>query len=286
LQSAQISEIYQSLSYRFVFRSNAGGLALRASALIGEFAEPLGDAAEGGAGLVSYSLLEDPADPARRYRLERDGDQVGATADAGTAINQLMWWISTDTVDLADGYLLIHAGAVVGPNGDAVLILGESGAGKTTAAAALVQVGYGYLSDEAGAISLSTGLAHPWPRPLGFTASARSLPRFASLFDGDWDGADELHVSVARIRPDAVAAPARVRHVIDYRYCAGAETSVEPLSRATALSRMGSAAPRLRREGDVGLEVLAELMRGASGYEMVSGDLERGVDVIRGLVER
>jgi hypothetical protein len=74
--------------------------------------------------------------------------------------------------------------------------------------------------------------------------------------------------------------------VIDYTYRGGAETRIEPLSRATTLSRMGSAAPRLRREGDRGLGVLAELMRGASGYAMVSGDLDDALRAVRALTER
>jgi hypothetical protein len=46
---------------------------------------------------------------------------------------------------------------------------------------------------------------------------------------------------------------------------------------------MGSAAPRLRREGGRGLSVLAELMRGADAHSLQSGDLEQSVRAVQGL---
>ncbi len=50
---------------------------------------------------------------------------------------------------LADGWLLLRASAVVGSDGRAVLVLGEEGAGKTTAAFLLAQVpGWSLLSDD------------------------------------------------------------------------------------------------------------------------------------------
>ena len=89
-----------------------------------------------------------------------------------------------------------------------------------------MQDGFGYLSDEAGAVELGTAIAHPWARPLGFTAGARSLPRFAPLFataTADDAGGDKAHVKVERIRPGAIAAPSRIHYVIDHRFTPGAQ---------------------------------------------------------------
>jgi hypothetical protein len=122
--------LYQSLSYRFQVRSNEPELARRASELIGQFARPL----DGGSPSVVYSIHSNG-----QYTLHRDGQEVSAGEDAAAMISHLLWLISNDTVELADGYLLIHAGAVVTPGGEGILILGESGSGKTTLVAALVQ---------------------------------------------------------------------------------------------------------------------------------------------------
>jgi hypothetical protein len=264
--------IHQSLSYRFQVRSNEPELARRASELIRPFAREL----DGDSPSVVYSIHK-----GEQYTLHRDDQQVAASDDSEALISHLLWLVSNDTVELADGYLLIHAGAVVTPGGEAILILGESGSGKTTLVAALVQDGFGYLSDEAAAIELATGLVHPWPRPLGFWPESRSLPRFAGLLASANDG--ERHIPIDRIRTDAIGDPCTVGHVIDHRYGSGSETRIEPLSRGLALVQMGSAAPRLRREGNRGLSVLANVMRGARAHSLSSGDLELAVQAVRTL---
>ncbi len=256
----------------------------------------MADAGERTAVPVVYALHSEPGDEGQAcYSLHRGERQLAASDDSSTVIGQLLWQISSDTVDLAQDFLLIHAGAVVGPSGDGVLILGESGSGKTTLVAALVQEGFGYLSDEAAAIELDTGLVHPWPRPLGFKRGARSLARFEPLFSSPGvesgrpaggESADELHVPIDDIRQGAVAEPCRVRHVIDHVYEPGASTRLEPLPQSAALVRMGSAAPRLRREGDRGLEVLADVARGAIAHTLISGDLEQSVVAVGELVRR
>jgi hypothetical protein len=264
--------LYESLSYRFRLRSDDDELARRASELIGQFARPT----RGGSPSVVYSIHSNG-----QYRLHRDDQQVAASDDSEALISHLLWLISTDTVELADGYLLIHAGAVVAPDGDGILILGESGSGKTTLVAALVQEGFSYLSDEAAAIELATGLVHPWPRPLGFWPESRSLARFAGLLASGSDG--ERHVPIEQIRAGAIGRPCTVGHVIDHRYGSGSETRIEPLSRGLALVRMGSAAPRLRSEGHRGLSVLANIMRGARAHSLTSGDLELAVRAVQAL---
>ena len=286
----------ESLSHRFVLASNDLELARRAADLIGEFAHtvrhsPPTAGSRGGTAPLVYALRsESDIDGQPWYTLHRGDRQVAASRDPGLVISQLLWQISGDTVELAEGYLLIHAGAVVTPGGDGVVILGESGSGKTTLVAALVQEGFGYLSDEAAAIELATGLAHPWPRPLGFKHGSRSLARFAPLFPNGSEesaaSAHECHIPIGQIRRGAIAGPCRVRHVIDHCYTPGAPTRLDPLSRPIALVRMGSAAPRLRREGDRGLAVLATVMQGARAHRLVSGDLGQSVRAVRQRVER
>lgn len=267
--------LYESLSFRFELKSDHVELGRRAAGLIGAFARPLADCSPS----VVYSIRSAHGRPP--YTLHRDDRQMATSEDASTLIRHLLWLVSNDTVELADGYLLVHAGAVVSRDGDGVLILGESGSGKTTLVAALVQDGFGYLSDEAAAIDLDTGLVHPWPRQLGLWPATRALPRFAALGTGDSDGV--RHVPIEEIRSGATADPCRVRLVIDHCYMPGLATRIEPLSRAVALMRIGSAAPRLRLEGDRGLAVLARIMRHADSYSLQGGDLDQSVRAVQAL---
>ncbi len=69
---------------------------------------------------------------------------------------------------------LIHAGAAAW-QGDGVLLAADSGGGKTSLTLALVQRGFGFLSDEIGAIGRSDGRLHPFPRALRLRSEALAL---------------------------------------------------------------------------------------------------------------
>lgn len=70
--------------------------------------------------------------------------------------------------------LPLHAAALAGPAG-CVVIPGDSGAGKTTLAAAAMQAGLMLLSDEAACFTEPLGTLVPHPRPLGISLGSRRL---------------------------------------------------------------------------------------------------------------
>jgi hypothetical protein len=70
--------------------------------------------------------------------------------------------------------LCVHAGVVSRPGG-ALAMPGVSGQGKTTLVAALVQAGFGYVSDEVLAIDRTDRRPHPFRRPLGIATHVRAL---------------------------------------------------------------------------------------------------------------
>jgi hypothetical protein len=74
----------------------------------------------------------------------------------------------------ASSALPIHAAAVAGPRG-CVVLPGESGRGKTTLAAAAMQLDLVLLSDEAACLTEPVGTVLPHPRPLGMSLRSRHL---------------------------------------------------------------------------------------------------------------
>jgi hypothetical protein len=66
--------------------------------------------------------------------------------------------------------LTLHAGVVVVPDGQAVALCGHSGAGKSTATAAAVLAGHGFLADEVCAVHPESHLVRPYLRPIGLRA--------------------------------------------------------------------------------------------------------------------
>ena len=73
----------------------------------------------------------------------------------------LNWCIAT----MAHQYLIVHS-AIVAKGEHALILPGKPGAGKSTLCAALINRGWGLLSDEMALIEPETNIATPIPRPV------------------------------------------------------------------------------------------------------------------------
>lgn len=161
-----------------------------------------------------------------------DSDPVGRvlSGEPNTALAELTQ-IAVEHTPL----LCIHAGVVTSARG--ILALpGYSGLGKTTAVAALVRAGFGYVSDEALAIDRQTGAVEAFPRPLALDAAAWHL--IGGLGVPPAPGAealaqpDQLGALATALRPVAAVVLAERRP---------GRTALEPVRRADAV------VPLLRR---------------------------------------
>jgi hypothetical protein len=86
-------------------------------------------------------------------------------------------------------HYMIHAGCV-SRNGQAIIISGDSGMGKTTLTSHLISRGMGFLSDELAPIHRATGTVDPFPLRLGIRPGpahelVRDLPGIPVTFDND-----------------------------------------------------------------------------------------------------
>lgn len=73
-------------------------------------------------------------------------------------------------------YLLLHSG-VIAKDGQAVIIAGPPGAGKTTLVLKLLESGFTFLSDEYCPIHRETRLVHPYARSVWVSTKKRLLTR-------------------------------------------------------------------------------------------------------------
>lgn len=80
-------------------------------------------------------------------RLVRDGNLVGRHDEDIDLVPALEIDLYAQVMARAHG-LVVHAGAVVGARGDALVFAGQSGAGKSTLVRALLGRGYHYLTEE------------------------------------------------------------------------------------------------------------------------------------------
>jgi hypothetical protein len=222
-----------------------------------------------------YSLVATETSAGAWYHLALGGDDLAVGPHAGDLVDQLLFSVSAAAFATTRDHLLVHAGAVVAPDGTAVLLPGPSGAGKTTLVAGLVRAGFGYLSDEAGAIDPATLCVHAFARPLGLKGDARTLFGVP--------GGDGVHyLAPDELRPRSITGPAPVGHVIAPHYERGTPAIVTRMTPAETVVELGETAMNLLDLAD-GLDVLAAVARRAPGARLVSGDLDAAVAAVQEL---
>lgn len=122
---------------------------------------------------MEFTLARD-----REQRYVVSGDGIAAplalAVDLDVALSFLESNIRSRVALWAPERIFVHAG-VVARNGGALLIPGESFAGKTTLVAALVKAGAAYFSDEFAVLD-HAGLVHPYAKPLSVRAPAEVYP--------------------------------------------------------------------------------------------------------------
>jgi hypothetical protein len=175
---------------------------------------------------------------------------------------------------------LAHAAAVVGGDGRAWLLVGDSHAGKTTTSANLLQAGWRYVSDDQVVLYRGTdgGLrVEGWPRPFHL--------------DEGWEGGAPLHrrgTTDPRERwPGRWTRTAPLAGLLFPRVEADRLTAREPLPASDALARLLRQSPWLLADRAVAPRVLRLLQEAASlpAYELQLGldtyaDPERLVGVL------
>jgi hypothetical protein len=132
-------------------------------------------------GARTYSLLaaEAGVGPADRHVLYRDGDEVVRSRRLSTILLHLESSARFYVAEMSVQRTFVHA-AVVGYRGRAIVLPGQSEAGKTTLTAALVRAGARYLSDEYAPID-DRGRVHPYAKPLSIGPPRRRYPRLQPI---------------------------------------------------------------------------------------------------------
>lgn len=283
---------YRVLSYYFGVRWNSAPIGDYVRSVLEPFAVPP-DPGEHrnpptpGTPPTYFLIKRRPSDDARYELLYGDQNAFNTmirSPQLTDVLTHLFWNINSETTRRTGDLLLIHAGAVLTPAGDGLLLPAPSGSGKTTLVAGLVRQGFGYLSDEAGAIDPVTGRLHPYPKALTLkSAPAELFPDLVAvngrrdLLPGIW------HVRPQDIRPGSVGGPSEVRFVVAPRYRRGARTELAPMSRAAGVVELGDNTMNLLFYRSRALTLLARVVARARCYRLEYGDLGQGVRAIERL---
>ena len=138
----------------------------------------------------AYSRFLVPSPPAvgtHEIRLEsqtadsfKDGSNTVPVIGAANLTLQIYERFLNAIFERVATYAVLHAGALVDARGQALLIAGPSGFGKTSLTLELLNRGFAFMSDDYAPVDLVTGKVQPYPRTVGLLpdGSARTPQLF------------------------------------------------------------------------------------------------------------
>lgn len=206
----------------------------------------------------------------------RRGD---AWSDRAADDAQLLFLLEKDvTVELQklrrDLYFL-HSAALE-RDGRAFLLVGESGAGKSTTAWALANAGFRYLSDELAPITLGSGEVQAYPHALCLKSDPPdSFPLPPTVLRT----ARTIHVRAGDLPGGICTAPTRLS-VILFVGPRSEKPSVRPVRAAEATARLYTQALNALAHPDAGLDPAVSLATRATCFELSPGRLDETARVL------
>lgn len=226
---------------------------------------------------------------APQVELIADGARLFEPFPAATHLPLLEWGLNYLIAARTNQHLLLHAGAVE-QGGVGVLLPALPGSGKSTLTAALVCHGYRLLSDEFGVIDLLDGSLRPLVRPIGLKNASIGIieamapdVRLGPRFEGTRKG------TVAHLAPGRRSV--RMRHVaatpgliLFPRFEPGAQTRIEDVDPARAISKLSINAFNHRLLGPAGFDAVLKLVRDCGAQQLVYGSLGEAIRQVDALV--
>ena len=191
------------------------------------------------------------------YRLRREGRTIftGATLDAllGKLHGELMIYAGSRALDR----VFVHAG-VVGWRGRAIVMPGDSFAGKSTLVAAMVKLGATYYSDDYALVEIN-GMVHPYARPLQLRTPGC---------------VEQTSVPVESLGGVAGTEPLKVAQVLFTKYKGVAEWRPRPVSSGEAVLQMLRHTLSVRLTPAVAMRSLTHMMAGAEAFRSPRGEAD------------
>jgi hypothetical protein len=183
-----------------------------------------------------------------------------------------------DTVSRSvEGWNLFHGGSL-SRNGEGILLVGDSEAGKTTLTLALVGRGCRFLSDEVVCMHAEDARLEPFPRRLNLRRESRRLLGLELLDD------DEVTVDVEELFPGRVSGPCTPGLLLFLGGFAD-EPHLEVLARSNALFKLFDFAIGAVPDPAELMFRYVPLLERMRCYNLVLGPLGETCDLVMGVAE-
>lgn len=204
-------------------------------------------------------------------RLQRNQEVLYEGHDEGMAGETLLSDSCYQLAAQSRNGLLFHA-AVLGWQGQGILLPGASGAGKSTLTAWLVSHGFDYLSDELAFIPWQTNSIKPLTRPINLKLPSR--PILEKRFDFDANKDDMLispygyFIPPQRLRDHRLRSEAPLKTIIFPQYRSDSDLDCQPLSKAQAGLALIQTLINARNLPGHGFQETARLARQVPAYTL------------------
>jgi hypothetical protein len=272
----------------FTFRitSQLPDIAQGLRTLYGEF--PISDSA-----FADFHIRIDVlGGPRRFYRPQAqfwvDGYTPFKPLPRDQAFAMLEWGMNWCIASHMHYYLMLHA-AVLERDGQALIMPGNPGAGKSTLTAALMLDGWRLLSDEIALIDRQNGSLRGIGRPVSLKNASIDIIRTHSADAVLGEAARDTHKgTVAHLRPTSqslqrIDVPARPRWVVFPRWKAGAAAILTPHSKAAAFLHLASHAFNYSLLGSLAFQRTAVLMDACDCWDFEYSQLGDALKIFREL---
>lgn len=280
-----IDTVLRLAPFTIRLRSELPGLALHLETFYAGAIE-----APGGQ-FVDFDIELLPGTGLRRWwrpqvRFLLDGAEFFLPLPAEQAGPVFEWGLNWCVASQALGYLVMHA-AVLARNGQALMLPGFPGAGKSTLCASLALIeGWQLLSDELAILDPTRGELLPHPRPISLKNASievvRGFPgaRIGPVYTDTRKGT-VTHAAVPEASLAMREQGARVRWVLFPRFVAGQPPAIEEIDRAEAFKLIAEQSFNRERMGGVGFDAMMGLLGGARCFTAQYGSTSEGLAVIR-----
>lgn len=238
---------------------------------------------------VAYRVTPMGGPSSSLYRLTYGTRLIARGQSAYHAAGHVLWHVNQRAVTLDRGrHMILHA-AGVERDGVLVVLLGDSGVGKTTTTAGLLRAGFRYLTDEAVALDRDTRKVTAFPKALALNDDVVGLFRESDPPERPGPGDPVRHLTWRDLGSPGVTGGVAPRLIValskpdaDVGLAAG---EWGPVSTADATLNLAQATFRFRSRPRQNLEAAAALAEEVPAFRLVTGDVDRSVATIGSWVD-
>jgi len=215
------------------------------------------------------------------WGLWRDGEPCETELANDYVLAYILWEITRLVLEGTGPNVPIHAGAVV-LDGRAIVLAGQSHAGKSTLTAWLTWRGWGFLTDEVAILDVEStfgqAVVRPFWRPVGVR---RGGPLDAVV---TFPSADP-EVLIPATELGRLAEPAPLAAFVMPSYTPGDAGGLEPMTAAATLRTLAAHLPTLLDGGRRVFRALSSLLETVPAYSLRVDDLDTAEAQLRQLLE-